>query len=139
MCIRDSRNCGWRSDRDSITPSEVSRNSRKFFLNVARGHLLGLPQLLRQILRLQVGVPSQHTQILVPGDARDLHDIQPFLEQPSGGLVAQVVEAEVFDSGPSGCPHVGTLHGLGGDAGEHIAVQTAGQVALNSMKAVLLC
>ena len=84
-------------------------------------------------------IPPQHMQILVPGDAGDLHDIQSLLEQSGGGLVAQVMEAEVFDPGPAYCPHAGTLDGLGGDAGKDIAVQAAGQVALNSMKAVLLC
>jgi hypothetical protein len=42
-------------------------------------------------------IPAQHAQILVSGDAGDLHDVQPFLEQPGGGLVAQVMESEVFD------------------------------------------
>jgi hypothetical protein len=44
----------------------------------------------RQILRLQVRIPPQHTQILAPGDARDLHGVEPLFEQPGGRLVAQV-------------------------------------------------
>jgi len=65
----------------------------------------------------------------VAGDAGDLHDVQSFLEQPSGGLMAQVVEVKALDPGPAYCPHAGTLYRLGGDAGEDIAVQAAGRVA----------
>ena len=71
-------------------------------------------------------IPPQHAQVLVPGDARDLHDVQSLLGQPGRGLVAQVVEAEALDVGPSSRPHVGALHRLGRDTGEDIAVQGAG-------------
>ena len=60
-------------------------------------------------------VSPQHAQVLVTGDTGNLHDVQPFLEQPSGRLVAQVVEAEVFDGGPSDGTHVRALYALGGD------------------------
>jgi hypothetical protein len=52
-------------------------------------------------------VPPQHAQVLVAGDARDFHDVQSLLEQPGGRLVAQVMEAEVFDAGPSYRTQVG--------------------------------
>jgi hypothetical protein len=74
-------------------------------------------------------IPPQHAQIFVAGDAGDFHDVQSLLEQPGGRLVTQVVEAEFLDTGPSGRAHVGALHRLGGDAGENIAVQGAGQGA----------
>ena len=74
-------------------------------------------------------VTPQHAQVLVTGDARDLHNVQPLLEQPSGCLVAQVMETEILDAGPSDGAHVGALHGLGGAAGKHIAMQSAGQGA----------
>lgn len=60
------------------------------------------------------------------GNTGDLHDIQAFLEQPGGGLVAQVVEAQVLDAGPAHGTDIGTLDGLGGDAGEDRAVKAAG-------------
>ena len=63
------------------------------------------------------------------GDAGDLHDIETLLEQPGGGLVAQVVEPEVLDAGPAHRADVSTLNGLGGKAGECLPVKTAGQGA----------
>ena len=74
-------------------------------------------------------VPPQHSQVPVPGDACDFHDVQPLLEQPGGRLVAQVVEAEVFDAGPSYRTHVGALHRLGGDTGSGNVMQSVGQSA----------
>ena len=50
-------------------------------------------QLPRQILRLQVCVSAQHAQVLVARDARDLHNVQAFLEQTRCRLVTQVVKA----------------------------------------------
>ena len=44
-------------------------------------------------------IPAQHAQILVPGNTGDFHNIQPFLEQPGSGLVAQIVEPEILDTG----------------------------------------
>ena len=62
-------------------------------------------------------IPSQHAQVLVAGDAGDFHDIEALLEQPGGGLVAQVVEAEVFDVGPAYRTQLGALDRFGGDTG----------------------
>jgi hypothetical protein len=45
-------------------------------------------------------IPPQHAQVLVPGDARDFHDVQTLLEKPRSRLVAQVVETQVFYVGP---------------------------------------
>ena len=39
-----------------------------------------LSQLPRQIFCLQMRIPSQHAQVLMAGDAGDLHDIQTLLE-----------------------------------------------------------
>ena len=85
------------------------------------------PQLPRQVLRLQVRIPPQHAQILVPRDARHLHDVEALLEQPGGSLVTQVVEAEVFDVGPFYRTHLRALDGLGGDAAEDVTVQGTGE------------
>ena len=74
-------------------------------------------------------IPAQHPQILVPGNAGDFHDIQTRLEQQGGGLMAQVMEAQVFDAGPAHGADVGALDGLGGEAGEDRAMQAAGQGA----------
>lgn len=65
----------------------------------------------------------------MPSDAGDFHDIQPLLEQPGGGLVAQVVEPQVLDAGPAYSADVGTFDGFGGDAGEGLPMQAAGQGA----------
>ena len=62
-------------------------------------------------------IPAQHAQILMPGDAGDFHDIQALLEQPGGGLVAQVVEPQILDPGSAHCADVGAFDGLSGDAG----------------------
>ena len=67
-------------------------------------------------------IATQHAQVLVAGDAGDLHDIQPLLEQSGRGLVAQIVEAEVLNTGPAYCAHAGALHRLGGDAREEVTV-----------------
>ena len=74
-------------------------------------------------------IPPQHAQVLVPGDARHLHYVETLLEQPGGRLVAQVVEAEALDVGPSSRPHVGALHRLGGNAPEDVTMQGTGQGA----------
>jgi hypothetical protein len=86
-------------------------------------------QLPRQILCLQVRIPTQHAQILVPSDAGDLHNVQSLLEKPRGRLVAQVVKAKVFDAGVTDGAHVGALHRLGGDAWEDVTMQGTGQGA----------
>jgi hypothetical protein len=65
----------------------------------------------------------------VAGDRGDLHDIETLLEQSGGGLVAQVMEPEVLDAGPAHRTDVGALDSLGGDAGEDLAMQAAGQGA----------
>ena len=74
-------------------------------------------------------IPSQHAQVLVAGDAGDFHDIEALLEQPGGGLVAQVMKPEVFDAGPAYRADIGAFDGFGGDAGENVAMQAAGQGA----------
>ena len=74
-------------------------------------------------------IATQHTQILVSGDAGDLHNIQSFLKQPGGGLMAQVVESQVLDAGPAYGADIGTLDGLGGKAEKDRTVQAAGQGA----------
>ena len=93
------------------------------------GCFTNLSKLPRQVLCLKMCIATQHTQILVPGDAGNFHDIQPFLEQPGGGLMAQVVESQVLDTGPAYGADIGTLDGLGGEAGEDRAMQAAGQGA----------
>ncbi len=66
---------------DQIEPSIPSRKSESKFLQLQiRLFGSGLTQLSRQILGLQMCIPPQHPQILMPGDTRDFHDIQPFLE-----------------------------------------------------------
>jgi len=74
-------------------------------------------------------IPAQHAQILVPGDGRDLHDIEALLEQTGGCLVAQVVESQVINTGPADRADVGALDGLGGDARGNLPVKAAGQGA----------
>ena len=49
-------------------------------------------------------IAVQHAQVLVPGDAGDFHDVQPLLEQPGGGLVAQVMEAQVLGASGASRP-----------------------------------
>ncbi len=44
-------------------------------------------------------IPPQHAQVFMAGDAGYLYAIEALLEQPGGGLVAQVVEPEVLDAG----------------------------------------
>src|SRR5680860_1342895 len=63
--------------------------------------LLYLTELLRQVLCFQVRIPAQHAQVLVPGDAGDFHDIQTLLEQPGSSLVAQVMKAQILETGPA--------------------------------------
>ena len=60
---------------------------------MGRQSLNVLTQLLRQLFRLQMRVPPKHAQVFVAGDARDLHDVQTFLEQPGGRLVALMPRA----------------------------------------------
>ena len=76
-----------------------------------------LTQFLRQVLRLQVGISAQHAQILVAADAGDSHDIETLLEQPRGGLVAQVMKPDVFEAGPAYRADIGAFDGFGGKAG----------------------
>lgn len=59
-----------------------------------------LSQFLRQILRSEVSVASQHAQVFVPGDARHFHDIEAAFEQPAGGFMAQIMKAQILDTGP---------------------------------------
>jgi len=61
------------------------------------------------------------------GDAGRLHDVEVFLEQPSGGLVAQVVKVQICDTGPAYGASVGAFYSLGGEAGEAPAVDAAGE------------
>ena len=86
--------------------NEVNRNSRQYPLGLAVGYLFDSTQLARESLGLQMRIPPQHAQVLVPGDARDPHDVQPLLEQPGRRFMAQVVEAEVFDAGLTYRTHV---------------------------------
>ncbi len=73
-----------------------------------------LSQLFRQILSLQMRIPPQHSQVLVPGDTGDFHNIQSLLEQPGSSLVAQVVESQVIDASTMYRTDVGTFDGLDG-------------------------
>lgn len=61
----------------------------------------------------QMRVPPQHPQILVSGDTRDLHDVQPFFEHSRRRLVTQVSDRS----------HSGTLLRFPRHAGKHIPVQ----------------
>ena len=54
-------------------------------------------KLLCDILSPQMRIPEEHTRILVAGDQRHLGNRQPSLKKAAYGLVAQVVEAEIFD------------------------------------------
>mgnify|MGYP001817854514 FL=1 len=74
-------------------------------------------------------IPSQHAQILVAADAGDFHDIETLLEQPRSGLVAQVMKPETFDAGPAYRADIGAFDSFGGEAGENVTMQTAGQGA----------
>ena len=85
-----------------------------------------LPQLPRQILRLQVCVPAQHTQILVAGDAGHFHDVEAFLEQPGGGLVTQVVKVQIPDAGAVCRAPECAFDRFGGETGEDRTMQAAG-------------
>jgi hypothetical protein len=63
----------------------------------------------------------------VAGDGRYLHDIETQLEKARGGLVAQVVKVQVLDACAAGRSGEGPFDCLGGEAGEHLAVEAAGQ------------
>ena len=93
------------------------------------GCFTNLSKLPRQVLCLKMCIATQHTQVLVPGDAGNLHDVEAFLEQPGSGLMAQVVESEVLNAGPAHSADIGALDGLSGEAGEDRSVQAAGQGA----------
>jgi hypothetical protein len=56
-----------------------------------------------------------------------LHNIQSLLEQPRGGLVAQVVEPKILDPGPANGADIGAFDGLGGKPWEDLSMQTAWQ------------
>lgn len=47
-------------------------------------------------------------------DTGHFHDVEAFLEQPGGGLVAQVVESEIHDPGPANGANIGTIDRLRG-------------------------
>ncbi len=52
-------------------------------------------QHLCQVFRLQVGITPEHLQSLVPCDGRNLHRIQPLFEEPTCGLVAEIVKCNI--------------------------------------------
>ena len=60
----------------------------------------------------------------MPGDGRDLHRVEAFLEQAAGGLVAEVMESEVRD--PRAAASCGKKMGYV-SAREHLAVDVARQ------------
>jgi|GEM_PF-3919796 len=84
-----------------------------------------LSQLFRQILRLQVRVSTQHAQVFVAGNGGDLHDVEALLEQSACGFVAQIVKAQVLDSGTAHGADLGAFHSFGGETGKHPAVNAA--------------
>lgn len=57
-------------------------------------------------MRPQMGVPLEHFHSLVAGDRHYLHDVQSLLEKSTGGLVAQVMQADNYERLPE------TLAGL---------------------------
>lgn len=79
-------------------------------------------ELARQVFGLQVGVTAQHAQILVARDARDLHDIEAALKKAGGGLMAQIVETQVFESGSAHGADKGLFDRLGCESGKDCAV-----------------
>lgn len=93
-----------------------------------------LSQFLRQILRLQMRVPPQHTQVFVTGDGRYFHDVEAALEQACGGLMAQVVKAQILDTGAVHGANVGAFDRFGSEAGEYLAVKATRQRAGRSRR-----
>lgn len=45
--------------------------------------------------RTQVSVPTKHLPIFMPRDERNLLNLKSCLEEPTGALVAQVVEVQI--------------------------------------------
>ena len=52
-----------------------------------------IPQLLGNILRPQLRISPQHGPGLVPGDRGDFGDAQAHLKEPTGRLMAQIMQA----------------------------------------------
>ena len=44
-----------------------------------------------------VGVPSQHSKILMSSDAGNLHNVQTLFKESACGFVTQIVKAQVLD------------------------------------------
>ena len=49
-------------------------------------------ELLRQLLGTEMRIPLQHSEIFVPRNTRDLHDIQSAFKKTSRRFVAQIVK-----------------------------------------------
>ena len=80
---------------ENTVNSTESTHDKYFFLNSL---ITTLPiQHLRQIFRLQVGIAPEHLQRLVPCDGRNLHGIQPLLEESAGGFVAEIMECDTCE------------------------------------------
>ena len=45
-----------------------------------------------------MSVPLQHLQCLVPGDHGDFHGVEALLKEAGGGLVAEIVEAQIINA-----------------------------------------
>lgn len=78
-------------------------------------------QLGGEVRRIQMGVPLQHLQSLVPRDAGHLHRVKPLLEQTTGGLMPQVVKVEVNQPGTITRTHERAFDGLGRQPRKHWA------------------
>ena len=57
------------------------------------------PQHLRQVLGPQMSIAFQHLQSLVTGDGRYLHGVQALLKEAAGGLMPEIVKAQVLNGG----------------------------------------
>ena len=67
-------------------------------------------------------VPAQHPQVFVAGNAGHFHYIQAKLEEVRRDLMPQVMEMEVFNSGPAYGTDIGVFDGFRGEVGECLAV-----------------
>jgi hypothetical protein len=69
-------------------------------------------QLQSQVLRLEVCIPLEHSQVLVPCDSSNLHYIEALLKEPRSGLVSKVMESQITDTSPRACSSPSTLQRL---------------------------
>ncbi len=58
-----------------------------------------LSQPPHKILRPEVSIPFDYLHGLVPRDSRHLHSFNTVFREPTGRLVAQVVEGQALDAG----------------------------------------